>query len=73
MRIEEQIFTYAMLLNTQREHLCRNMELERVFLKFYLRLYQMVNEEGQKILLNAVKQILENYYKAESYEHKKKD
>tara|TARA_R100000234_G_scaffold46802_1_gene27937 strand:+ start:1031 stop:1252 length:222 start_codon:yes stop_codon:yes gene_type:complete len=73
MSIEQQIFTYAMLLNTQHEHLCRNMELERVFLKFYLRLYQMVNEEGQKILLNAVKQILENYYKAESYEHKKKD
>ena len=73
MSIEQQIFTYAMLLNTQREHLCRNMELERVFLKFYLRLYQMVNEEGQEILLNAVKQILEHYYKAESYENKRKD
>ena len=65
MRLEEQIFTYAMLLNTQREHLCRNIELERVFLKYYLRLYQMVNEEGQKILLDAVKQILEHYYKSE--------
>ena len=73
MSIEQQIFTYAMLLNTQREHLCRNIELERVFLKFYLRLYQMVNEEGQAILLDAVKQILEHYYKAESYENKRKD
>ena len=73
MSIEQQIFTYAMLLNTQREHLCRNIELERVFLKFYLRLYQMVNEEGQEILLDAVKQILEHYYKAESYENKSKD
>ncbi len=73
MTIEQQIFTYAMLLNTQREHLCRNAELERIFLKYYLRLYQMVNEEGQKILLDAVKQILENYYKAESYDHKRKD
>ena len=73
MSIEQQIFTYAMLLNTQREHLCRNIELERVFLKFYLRLYQMVNEEGQEILLDAVKQILEHYYKAESYENKRKD
>ena len=73
MRIEEQIFTYAMLLNTQREHLCRNMELERVFLKFYLRIYQRVNEEGQEILLDAAKQILEHYYKAESYENKRKD
>ena len=72
MSIEQQIFTYAMLLNTQREHLCRNIELERVFLKFYLRLYQMVNEEGQEILLDAVKQILEHYYKAESYENKRK-
>ena len=73
MSIEQQIFTYAMLLNTQREHLCRNIELERIFLKFYLRLYQMVNEEGQEILLDAVKQILEHYYKAESYENKRKD
>ena len=73
MSIEQQIFTYAMLLNTQREHLCRNAELERIFLKFYLRLYQMVNEEGQKILLDAAKQILENYYKAESYDHKRKN
>lgn len=73
MSIEQQIFTYAMLLNTQREHLCRNIELERIFLKFYLRLYQMVNEEGQAILLDAVKQILEHYYKAESYDHKRKD
>ena len=73
MSIEQQIFTYAMLLNTQREHLCRNIELERIFLKFYLRLYQMVNEEGQEILLDAVKQILEHYYKAESYDHKRKD
>lgn len=73
MSIEQQIFTYAMLLNTQREHLCRNIELERVFLKFYLRLYQMVNEEGQEILLDAVKQILEHYYKAESYDYKRKD
>ena len=73
MSIEQQIFTYAMLLNTQREHLCRNIELERIFLKFYLRLYQMVNEEGQEILLDAVKQILEHYYNAESYENKRKD
>ena len=73
MSIEQQIFTYAMLLNTQREHLCRNIELERVFLKFYLRLYQIVNEEGQEILLDAVKQILEHYYKAESYDYKRKD
>ena len=65
MSIEQQIFTYAMLLNTQREHLCRNEELERIFLKYYLRLYQMVNEEGQEILLDAVKQILEHYYKSE--------
>ena len=65
MSIEQQIFTYAMLLNTQREHLCRNAELERIFLKYYLRLYQMVNEEGQEILLDAVKQILEHYYKSE--------
>ena len=66
MSIEQQIFTYAMLLNTQREHLCRNAELEQVFLKYYLQLYQMVNEEGQEILLDAVKQILEHYYKSES-------
>ena len=73
MTIEQQIFTYAMLINTQREHLCRNAELERVFLKYYLRLYQMVNKEGQEILLDAAKQILENYYNAESYNHKRKD
>ena len=73
MTIEQQIFTYAMLLNTQREHLCRNAELERVFLKYYLRLYQMVNKEGQEILLDAAKQILQNYYNAESYNHKRKD
>ena len=72
MRLEEQIITYAMLLNMQRENLCRNMELERVFLKFYLRLYQRVNQEGQQILLDAAKQILEHYYNAESHENKRK-
>lgn len=73
MTLEQQLLTYAMLLNTQREHLCRNCVLERKFLRHFPILYERVNSEGQRLLLDAAAQILEFYYKADCYEHKGKN